>query len=194
MLCYQMQIKDIFTKLDTSEDGLSDEEVKKRLDKYGLNTISSEKGVSALQIFLIQFKNPLIVILILGVILAAYSGHTIDAVAISVIILINIMIGFVQEINMRKSMDALKNMAAPLAQAKREGEWREVPADSLVVGDIVKLLTGSRVQADMRSLNCVYFIRTFGTWHRVTYYSAYCDGCLYRSFTDIDSFRFERDF
>jgi Ca2+-transporting ATPase len=150
MKWYQMPLTDAFKALKSSENGLTSDEAQRRLSTYGTNTLQAQETVSALKILFIQFKNPLIIILFFGVILSAYSGHNIDAIAISVIILINVAIGFVQEINMRKSMDALKNMAAPMAQVKRDGEWSEVSADSLVRGDVVKLPTGSKVQADMR--------------------------------------------
>ncbi len=150
MKWYQMPLKDVFPALQSDDNGLTNTAAQERLEKYGTNTLHAQESVSAIKIFLIQFKNPLIVILFFGVVLSAYSGHSVDAIAISVIIFINVMIGFVQEINMRKSMDALKNMAAPMAQVKREGEWSEVSADSLVQGDIVKLPTGSKIPADMR--------------------------------------------
>jgi len=153
MKWYQQSSKDILDYLkSTQSDGLTDEVVSSRLSEYGHNSLKAQEGASAVTVFLLQFKNPLIIILFFGVFLSAYSGHTVDAIAISVIIMINVLIGFVQEMNMRKSMDALKNMAAPLAQVRRDGEWVEVLADTLVPGDIVKLVTGSKVQADMRIL------------------------------------------
>ncbi len=150
MKWYQMSLTDVFKTLKSDENGLTNSEAKSHLEKYGTNTLRSQKSVSAIKIFFIQFKNPLIVILFFGVLLSIYSGHKVDAIAISVIILLNVMIGFIQEINMRKSMDALKNMATPIAQVKRDGEWSEIGADSLVRGDIVKLVTGNKIQADMR--------------------------------------------
>ena len=150
MKWYEMPLENAFKTLDSSENGLTNTQAQERLTKYGSNKLHAQEPTSAIKIFFIQFKNPLIIILFFGVLLSAYSGHSVDAIAISVIILINVMIGFVQEINMRKSMDALKNMAAPIAQVKRDGEWSEVSAENLVSGDIVKLPTGSKVQADMR--------------------------------------------
>lgn len=150
MQWYEMSTEEVFKTLDTKESGLSSQRAKERLQKEGANLLRAKEAASAVTLFFMQFKNPLIIILIFGVFLSAYSGHTIDAIAISVIILINVLIGFVQEVNMRKSMDALKNMASPIAQVKRDGEWSEVPAQDLVRGDIVKLLTGAKVQADMR--------------------------------------------
>jgi len=147
---YQMSLEDVFKALKSDENGLTNSVLQEKLAKDGTNTLRAKEAVSAIKIFLIQFKNPLIIILFFGVVLSLYSGHNVDAIAISVIILINVLIGFIQEINMRKSMNALKNMAAPVAQAKRDGEWKEVSADSLVRGDIVKLPTGCKIPADMR--------------------------------------------
>ena len=153
MKWYQQSEEKILEHFKSDRDnGLTEDEVTSKLQEYGENVLKAKESTSALKIFLIQFKNPLIIILFFGVLLSAYSGHNVDAIAIAVIILINVFIGFFQEMNMRKSMDALKNMAAPLAQVRRGGEWMEIPADSLVPGDIVKLVTGSKVQADMRVL------------------------------------------
>jgi len=150
---YQKLNAHILDELQSSVDsGLLSEKASAKLSQDGENVLSLESLVSPLAIFLIQFKNPLIIILLFGVILSLYSGHTIDAIAISVIIMINVIIGFVQEMNMHKSMDALKNMSAPIVQVKRDSTWIEVPASTLVKGDIVKLLTGSKIQADIRIL------------------------------------------
>ncbi len=148
---YQQSTTQLLDKLQSNkDDGLSNLVAVDRVNKYGKNVLDAEKVTSPLKIFLQQFKNPLIIILFFGVLLSGYSGHSVDAIAIAVIILINVMIGFTQEINMRKSMDALKNMAAPIAQVRREGKWLEISADTLVPGDVVKLVTGSKVQADVR--------------------------------------------
>jgi len=152
MKWYQMAVKEVLEELQSTQEGLKSSKAKEYLKRDGLNVLQAEAAVSAIKIFFIQFKNPLIIILFFGVLLSAYSGHHIDAIAISVIILINVFIGFMQEINMRKSMDALKNMATPIAQVKRDNEWVEISADNLVAGDIVKLKTGSKIQADMRIL------------------------------------------
>jgi len=153
MKWYQISTKDVFTNLKTEKNGLSNIEAKKRFAQYGANLLHAKESVSAFKIFFIQFNSPLIIILLFGVLLSIYSNHNVDAIAISIIILINVMIGFLQEINMRKSMDALKNMVAPIAQVKRDAKWSEVPAKTLVVGDIVKLIAGNKIQADMRIIS-----------------------------------------
>lgn len=140
------------------KNGLTKSNVAQLHHTYGLNTLKSQKPISPLTILLIQFNNPLIFILFLGIALSLYSSHTIDAIAISVIIIINVSIGFFQELKMRKSMDALKNMAAPIAQVYRDASWIEVPASDLVPGDIIKLLTGNKVQADIRILEATQLL------------------------------------
>ena len=150
---YKKLNADILDELQSSvEVGLLSDKANEKLSQDGENILSLKNLVSPLAIFLVQFKNPLIIILIFGVILSLYSGHNIDAIAISVIIMINVIIGFMQEMNMHKSMDALKNMSTPIVQVRRDSSWIEIPATTLVRGDIVKLLTGSKVQADIRIL------------------------------------------
>ena len=159
MKWYKLSQKDSLQTLQSSEEqGLKASVVKELLDKYGFNTLKEQKAISPLVIFLVQFKNPLILILFLGIGLSLYSNHLIDAIAISVIISLNVMIGFFQEMKMRKSMDALKNMAAPLAQVKRDGNWVEISASELVPGDIIKLATGNKIQADIRILSATQLL------------------------------------
>jgi len=150
---YQKSTNSILDELHSCLDkGLLKERAAEKLLQDGENVLKLENSVSALMIFLQQFKNPLIIILSFGVLLSLYSGHIIDAIAIAVIIMINVIIGYLQEMNMHKSMDALKNMSTPIVQVKRDSLWQEVPASSLVRGDIVKLVTGGKVQADVRIL------------------------------------------
>lgn len=150
---YKKSTNDILDAFKSSVDrGLLQDVAQKRLEDDGENVLKLENSVSALMIFIQQFKNPLIIILSFGVLLSLYSGHLIDAIAIFVIIMINVIIGYLQEMNMHKSMDALKNMSTPIVQVKRDSIWQEVPASSLVRGDIVKLVTGGKVQADVRIL------------------------------------------
>ncbi len=150
---YKKSTNHILDEFKSSVDrGLSKDIAQKRLEGDGENILKLENSVSALMIFIQQFKNPLIIILSFGVLLSLYSGHIIDAIAIFVIIMINVIIGYLQEMNMHKSMDALKNMSTPIVQVKRDSLWQEVPASSLVRGDIVKLVTGGKVQADVRIL------------------------------------------
>ncbi|MDG3086343.1 cation-transporting P-type ATPase [Vibrio hannami] len=136
----------------TIEQGLSAEEVNNRHNQYGSNELEEQNKKTALELFLHQFKNPLIFILGIGAVVSFFTGHLVDAVAITVIIFINAIIAFWQEFKAQKGMEALREMAAPVAQVKRGGEWVSVPAKELVPGDILKINTGDILAADVRIL------------------------------------------
>ena len=143
-------------KLQSNADnGLSTSTVQNRLTEYGGNELNQAEGASPIKIFLEQLKNPLIFILAIGAILSFYTGHMVDAIAITIIIFINASISFTQEYKAQKSIDALKDMAAPKCTAKRDGDWMEIPARELVPGDIVKLATGNIIPADARLIEAV---------------------------------------
>jgi Ca2+-transporting ATPase len=97
-----------------------------------------------------QFKNPLLIILMFGALLSFVTSHYVDAIAITAIILINALISFVQEVKAQKSIDALKNLAAPKATVLRDKKWQNLPSIELVPGDIIKLDAGNIVPADIR--------------------------------------------
>ncbi|MDR9499394.1 MAG: cation-transporting P-type ATPase [Hydrogenovibrio sp.] len=150
---HQLSSTDVLKKLESdSENGLSPDQVEARQGEYGPNSLHQARQTSALMLFLSQLKNPLLVILAVGAVLSFMTGHHIDAIAISVIIVINAMISFVQEYKAQKSIDALKNMAAPKCLAMRDGEWQKIPASELVPGDLIKLANGDIIPADARLL------------------------------------------
>jgi len=151
MKWFNVEIGNAVSELNSSlEAGLSAEEAAQRLVQHGPNELTGEEKASVLSLFLAQFKNPLIIILLIGAALSLYIGHMVDAVAIGVIVIINILIAFMQELNMQKSMDSLNEMSAPTALVMRDGEWNKIPASEIVPGDILKLDTGSIVSADVR--------------------------------------------
>ncbi|MDG4812581.1 cation-translocating P-type ATPase [Hydrogenovibrio sp. 3SP14C1] len=134
---------------DTTK-GLSEAQRLERQTSYGLNTIHQAEHASALRIFITQLKNPLLIILALGALLSFYTGHHIDAIAISTIIFINASITFVQEYKAQKSIDALQGMSAPKCHVMQDGGWQELPAVQLVPGDTILLKTGDIIPADCR--------------------------------------------
>ncbi|KLV09178.1 ATPase [Photobacterium aquae] len=137
--------------LETSvESGLRQGDVDARRAQYGANELQEQAGKSALELFVHQFKNPLIFILGIGAIVSFVTGHMVDAVAITVIIFINALIAFWQEYKAQKGMEALREMAAPTAQVKRDGVWVDIPAREIVPGDILKISTGDILAADVR--------------------------------------------
>lgn len=151
MKWYRESIEKTVAELDADlKNGLSTEEAQKRLKRDGPNELEREKKVSPLILLLNQAKNSLLIILMVGALLSLYIGHYVDTIAIAVIVVINILISFFQELNMQKSMDSLNQMAAPTATVMRDGQWSKIPARDIVTGDVLKLDTGSIVSADVR--------------------------------------------
>jgi Ca2+-transporting ATPase len=102
--------------------GLSGAEAASRLKRYGPNQLAEAVKASPLMLFLRQFANPLLIILLVGAAISGYTGHWVDAIAIVVIVLINATISFMQEIKAERSLAALSEMAAPLATVRRDGD------------------------------------------------------------------------
>ena len=122
MLYYQSTTKDVFQKLKTSKDGLSNKEVLKRQKKYGLNKLEEKNKVSPWKIFFDQFKSTLIVILVVATIVSALVGEAMDAIVIMIIVVLNAIFGFVQEYKAEKAIESLRNMMNPKAKVLRNGK------------------------------------------------------------------------
>ena len=152
---YSHDTGEVLSLLNTTPKGLSQTEAEKRLGEYGPNELVEKRKVSALRLWLEQFKDLLIIILLIAVVLSAVLGETIDALVIFIIILFATTLGFIQEFRAEKAMEALKRMAAPTASVIRDGAEKEVPASELVPGDIVLLKTGDKVPADCRMIEAV---------------------------------------
>ena len=130
------------------QEGLSSKEAQKRLLEYGENTLSAKKKSGPLKIFLGQFRDLMVIILLISTALSVLMGEITEAITIIAIVLLNAVLGFVQEYRTEKTLEALKEMAAPAAQVIRDGEVVSVPASQLVVGDVFLLKAGDRVPAD----------------------------------------------
>ncbi|MDP2168502.1 MAG: cation-translocating P-type ATPase [Thermodesulfovibrionales bacterium] len=130
--------------------GLEPDEVRERLLKYGLNELKEKKGKSPFMMLLDQFKDFMIIVLIIAGVISGIIGELSDTIAIIVIVVLNAVVGFVQEYRAEKAMAALKKMAAPAALVMRGGAAASIPAAGLVPGDIVILEAGNVVPADMR--------------------------------------------
>ena len=142
----------IMEELGSSLSGLSREEVDRRLEEYGPNLLKEKKKKSLFAMFLDQFKDFMIIILLAAAVISGLIGDAADTIAIIVIVVLNAVIGFVQEYRAEKALAALKKMSAPSAVVVREGAHETVPAFALVPGDIVLLEAGNVVPADMRLL------------------------------------------
>lgn len=147
---YAITPKETLKLLDTSEKGLTEQEAKKRLQQYGYNELIKEKSTSALRIFINQFTNALILLLVFAGILSLALGEKIESIAIFVIILLNAILGFVQEYRAEKAIVALKKISAPTAKVLRDGKEQKIPAREVVPGDILSLESGDIVSADSR--------------------------------------------
>ncbi|MGM0666282.1 MAG: cation-translocating P-type ATPase [Bacteroidota bacterium] len=141
---------DIFKSLDTSEEGLNNEEVNRRRDKYGNNKLEEREQKSWLQILLSQLTNPVIYLLVAAVIVSLIFNDIPEAIAIAIVIILNTAIGFWMEYQAQSSLKALKKMDVLYAMVIRSGEAGELRAEELVPGDIVQLEAGDLVPADAR--------------------------------------------
>ncbi|MBI2208544.1 cation-translocating P-type ATPase [Candidatus Woesearchaeota archaeon] len=149
------KIEDIFKELQTGKEGLAEEEAEKRLQKHGYNEIKEAKKISPIRIFLSQFNSIVIYILIAALAISVFLGETIDAIVIGAIVIANAIIGFVQEYNAEKSIEALKKLASLKAAVIRDGKEKEIDSKLLVPGDIIKLQTGDKIPADARVIELV---------------------------------------
>lgn len=142
--------EDTLKKLNASEKGLAKSDVEERLAKHGYNEFKEGKTKSTLQKFIEQFKDVLVVILIIAAVISGALGEVADSVIILLVVILNAFLGVVQENKAEESLKALKKMAAPLALVIRDGISVEIPARELVPGDIVLLEAGKYVPADLR--------------------------------------------
>jgi P-type Ca2+ transporter type 2C len=147
---HSLTIEQTFNHLKSSPNGLSSDEAARRLAEFGPNEVQSAGRVSAWSILLDQFKNVLIIILLLATALSAFLGHGVEAIAITVIVLFAVLLGFIQEYRAERAIEALREMAAPAATVIRSAREDRVPARDLVPGDVILLATGDRVPADAR--------------------------------------------
>jgi Ca2+-transporting ATPase len=135
--------------------GLTTKEATRRLFEYGENVLMSGKKISALKIFAGQFRDLMIMILLASTVISAVMGETMEAAAIIVIVLMNAILGFVQEFRTEKTLEALKSMAAPTATVIRDGKASQLPAAQLVPGDLIALSAGDKIPADARLVEVV---------------------------------------
>lgn len=136
--------------LDTGEQGLRTEQANERLAQHGPNELETKKKIPLWRVFLRQFSDFMILVLMAAALIAGIVGDLVDTIVILAIILANAIVGFVQEYRAEKAMDALKKMGAQSATALRDGHPEQVPAAGLVPGDVVVLETGNVVPADVR--------------------------------------------
>lgn len=150
---YTKSINEVYETLNTSCEGLSDTEADERLRKNGRNELRSKPPKTILQMLRSQILDPMVLILIGAAIFSAILQEWTEAIVIFTIVVINAVIGIVQEKKAQSSLEALRNMSAPTARVLRQGEESIIPASELVVGDVVCLSDGDMVPADMRLID-----------------------------------------
>ena len=157
---YEMTKEEVFESVRSSEKGLKTEQAEERLQAYGENVLTEKNKKSPIKIFFSQFSNMMVLLLILvGVVSLVYSIVNSESVIESVVIfsclLINVIMGFVQEMKSENAIDALKTMTQSKVQVKRDGVWVEIDTAKLVVGDVIQLDAGDKVPADARIIKAV---------------------------------------
>ncbi|EOU1660122.1 calcium-transporting P-type ATPase, PMR1-type [Clostridium perfringens] len=151
---YKKSKNEILQELDVDEkNGLSSTEALRRLEKYGKNKLETKKKKTLFKQFLSQLKDVMIYILIIAAIISAFLGEISDALIILLVIIINAVIGVIQESKAEKALDALKELSTPKALVKRDGSLKKILSEDIVPGDIVIIDAGRYIPGDLRLID-----------------------------------------
>ncbi len=150
---YQMSREEVFEKLGVNSDGLSSEKAKELLEKNGENVLQEGKRKSTLRVFLEQFADLLVIILIIAAVISMLSGNLESTIVIFAVIILNAILGTVQHVKAEKSLESLKSLSSPNAKVIRDGQKIEIPSKNVVEGDIIVLEAGDLIVADGRIIN-----------------------------------------
>lgn len=134
--------------------GLTDKEARRKLEKHGPNLLSERKRISPIKILFEQFTDLMVIILMISTVISGFMGEMTEAITIIAIIVVNAIMGFVQEYRTERTMEALKSLAAPYAKVIRNEQQASIPAEDIVPGDVIVLETGDRIAADAAILEC----------------------------------------
>lgn len=149
-LFYNQSIEQVFESVDTNQEGLTQQAVQTKRSQFGTNELEQKRQTSLLEKFLNQFKDLMIIVLMVAALIAAFSGELVDAIIIMLVVILNALFGVFQEAKAENAINALKEMSAPDAHVRRDGQVITVKSDELVPGDIVLLEAGDIVPADLR--------------------------------------------
>src|SRR3989344_5980361 len=147
---YEEDIKQLFSELNSDINGLSTQQANERTEKYGKNEIKQKKKDSWFSILINQFKNVIVWVLIIATLISVFLGEYVDGIVIGAILILNAVLGFVQEFKAEKAIEALQKMASLKAKVIRDGEEVLLDASELVPGDIILIETGDKIPADSR--------------------------------------------
>lgn len=151
---YKKSIEEVLSELNTSGQGLNERQVSEHQLKYGLNELESEKKESLFSIFLSQYKDLLVIVLIVAGIISGFTGEMASALVIFVVITMNAILGTIQTVKSQKSLDSLKKLSIPQVKVIREGNLMQIPSNQLVVGDLVQIEAGDLIEGDGRLIEC----------------------------------------
>ncbi|WOE74289.1 cation-transporting P-type ATPase [Alterisphingorhabdus coralli] len=151
-ICHTQKTEEILEALEVNSQGLTSEEAEKRLEHFGLNRLPEAAKRGPIMRFLMQFNSILIYVLLGAAAITAFLDHWIDSAVILAVVIVNAVIGFIQEGKAEEAMDAIRNMLAPHANVMRDGQRQSIEGDRLVPGDVVLLEAGDKVPADLRLL------------------------------------------
>ncbi len=146
--------QEVLECLRSTDDGITDEEAFERSQIYGKNELDEGKGKTLLGMFLEQFKNVMVIILLIAAVISGFMQELTDTIIILIVVVINAVLGVMQESKAEKALAALKKMSSPHVMVKRNGNVKQVNTGDIVPGDIVLLEAGDYVPADMRLLKC----------------------------------------
>lgn len=149
---HHLQANEVLTALESSAAGLTKAQVLARAERYGANALPQAAGPSLWYRFFKHFHDTLIYVLLFAALVTALLGHWLDTGVILAVVVINAIIGFIQEGKAEQALAGIRQMLSVSANVCRDGHWQQVAADTLVPGDIVKLRSGDRVPADLRLL------------------------------------------
>jgi len=155
---YNKSINDIEKELGTSIDGLSSSEVEKRKKEYGKNKLPKKKKDGVLKIFLSEFKDPIIILLLFAALASLIAGEILDAVAIIVILLIDMTMGTYQENKANNTAEVLEKLVTVKVKVVRNGKIEKIDSEDLTIGDYVMLESGDKISADMRIVESYNFM------------------------------------
>ncbi|MDE1549651.1 cation-translocating P-type ATPase [Jeotgalibaca caeni] len=150
---YTQDPESVLSTLGTSRDGLSDAEAKKRIEEYGHNALDEGESKTLLQKFFDQFKDFMILVLLAAALISGVLGEVSDAIIILMVVVLNAALGVFQEAKAEEAINALKQMASPMARVKRGGSVVSIKSEDIVPGDIVLLEAGDVVPADLRLID-----------------------------------------
>lgn len=147
---YQKSVEETLSQLEVSKDGIKSSEVENRRQQYGFNELEEGKRKSTVQVFFEQFKDFLVIILLVAATISAFIGEFESSIVILIVLILNAILGTVQHVKAEQSLNSLKALSSPIARVLRDGKKVEIPSREVVVGDILFLEAGDYVSADGR--------------------------------------------